>query len=176
MTTVGIISRLPALSNSRGWALLALGVLQIGVLAYMGLERDRFTSSGDAPAIDKAFYDVAHLGHVRVRRYIVAIGQNKSRESVWIFFESGTEIRKFHVASICLLRNIINSAHHEVEKPAGSRTNNWAGLMGSPKKGLFLSVPFHIQTVCPDAPFFSSPRKRMSIWRDARSRWRRGRC
>lgn len=46
MTTVGIISRLPALSNSRGWALLALGVLQIGVLAYIVGDRIRLLKTG----------------------------------------------------------------------------------------------------------------------------------
>jgi hypothetical protein len=38
---------------------------------------------------------------------VVAIGQNKTRKSVRMLFENGTEIREFHVASIFLFRYIV---------------------------------------------------------------------
>src|SRR5205085_2888025 len=65
--------------------------------------------SQDAAAIDEVFCDMADLGHMGVRRDVIAIRQNKTRKSARMLFENRSKLREFHPASIFLLRNIVKS-------------------------------------------------------------------
>lgn len=82
------------------------------------LKQDGFAIPGNSTTIDEILRDVTHFGHVRVRRYGIAIRQNKTWESIRIFCEDGTEIKKFHVLSIFLSRNIV--------KPRTRDSMEWA--------------------------------------------------
>lgn len=79
----------------------------IGVLADMGLEQNRFAHPGHPSAIDEVSGDMTYLGHVRVRRDMIAVRQDETRKSVRMLFENGAEIRELHVRSIYLLRNMV---------------------------------------------------------------------
>jgi hypothetical protein len=59
------------------------------------------------PPQDEVSCDVPHLGNVCVGRDVIAIGQHKTRQGIWMLFQNGAEIREFHGPSIFLFRNTV---------------------------------------------------------------------
>ena len=52
------------------------------VVAHVCLKRNRFCFAGHTAAINKGLHGMAYFGHMRVRRDMIAIRQNKPRRSL----------------------------------------------------------------------------------------------
>lgn len=62
------------------------------ILADVGLKENLLALPHYAAAIDEVLHDVAHFGDMGVGRDLVAVRQNKTRESARMLFENGTKI------------------------------------------------------------------------------------
>ena len=66
------------------------------VIAHMRLQQDLLFFSHHTSTVDQVSDDMTDLGNVRVCGNVVAIGQNKSRQPVWICFKHTPQLVKFH--------------------------------------------------------------------------------
>jgi len=78
------------------------------VVADVSLQQNRFCFGSHTAAIDKVLHDMTDFGHMRVRRNMIAIRQNKPRESFLVRSKNRFEIIQFHSQAIYPYRNIVN--------------------------------------------------------------------
>jgi hypothetical protein len=59
----------------------------VDIITDVRLHNNFLFCSGDPAAIDEVPNDMPDLGHMRVGWDVVAVGQNKSRQHVWMLFK-----------------------------------------------------------------------------------------